>query len=153
MFFGPPAFQLRSKIDKKASPDRSKFKQKICQHLDPFLMDFGTNLGRFGEAFGGQVGAMLAPNGIKTWPQNQSKKRLLFGRPPERILIIFLWILGPTWGGPGGSNEPAFWWLVGSWSQVAPKTSPRAPQDAPRAPKSPILEDFWRIFSWFLFDF
>ena len=74
MFFGPSAFQLRSKIDKKASPDRSKFKQKFGQHLDPFLMDFGTNLGRFWEGFGGQVGTKLAPNGTRTRPHNQLKK-------------------------------------------------------------------------------
>ena len=55
-------------------------------------------------------------------------------------------------GGPGKSNESAFWSLVGSWSQDAPETSPRAPQDAPRAPKSPILEDFWWILGRSLKD-
>ena len=89
ILFGPSAFQLRSEIDKRASPGRSKFKQKFGQHLDPFLMDFETSLGRFWEAFGGQVGAMLAPNGIKTRPQNQSEKRMLFGRPPDRFWVDF----------------------------------------------------------------
>ena len=48
MFFGPSAFQLRSKINKKPSPGRSKIKQKIYQHLDPifdrFLIQLGSNL-------------------------------------------------------------------------------------------------------------
>ena len=40
ILFGPSAFQLRSKIDKKASPGRSKIKQKIGQHLDPIFNGF-----------------------------------------------------------------------------------------------------------------
>ena len=39
-FFALPAFQLRSKIDKKASQDRSRFKQKFGQHLDRIFNGF-----------------------------------------------------------------------------------------------------------------
>ena len=37
MIVGLSAFQLRSKIDKKAPPDRSKINKKIGQHLDPIF--------------------------------------------------------------------------------------------------------------------
>ena len=73
MFFGPSALQLRSKIDKEASPDRVKIKEKVVSILIQILIDLGANLGRFWEGFGGQVGPKLAPNGNKTRPHNQSK--------------------------------------------------------------------------------
>ena len=50
MFLGPSAVQLRTKIDKKASPERPKIKQKIGQHLDPILDGFWNQLG---SIFGG----------------------------------------------------------------------------------------------------
>ena len=78
MFLGPSALQLRNKIYKKRSPGRSRIKQKFGQHLDQFLIDFGANLSRFWDGFGGQVGTKLAPNATKTQPQNQSKNIITF---------------------------------------------------------------------------
>ena len=40
ILLAPSAFQLRGKIYKKASPDRSKIKQKFGQHLDPIFNGF-----------------------------------------------------------------------------------------------------------------
>ena len=52
----PSVFQLRSEIDKNASPGRSKSKQKFGQHLD-FLFDgFWDQLGSMLGGFGLQVG-------------------------------------------------------------------------------------------------
>ena len=111
--------------------------------LISFLIDFGNNLGRFWEGFGGQVGTKLAPNGTRTRPHNQSTKMITFWKAYGTNFNQFLADLGTNWGGPGGSNESAFWTFFGSWGQDPPKTPPRAPQEAPRAPKSPILVDFW----------
>ena len=48
MFLASSTFQLRSKIDKKASPDRSKIKQKIGQPLHPiFNWKAICDIGRF----------------------------------------------------------------------------------------------------------
>ena len=62
MFLGPSAIQLRSQIDKKASPERSKIKQKIDQHLGTIFDRFLSLLGRFWEVFGtkmAQLGAKM----------------------------------------------------------------------------------------------
>ena len=91
------------------------------------------------------------------WHQNviskPNQKTIAFSKASgtnfNDFLVDFGWLLG----GPGGSKKRVFGWLVGSWSQDAPKTPPRAPQDAPRAPKSPILEDFCWIWGGFLKDF
>ena len=94
----PRPSNFEAKLTKKRPQADQKSSKKLVSILIQFLMDLGTRLGRFWEDFGGQVGTMLVPNGMKTRPQNQSKKRLLFGRPPERILINVWWIWGPTWG-------------------------------------------------------
>ena len=153
MFFGPSALQLRSKIDKKAFPDRVEIKYKSCQHLD-------ANLDRFGSQLGSILGGFWRPSWIQVgtkWHQNPTtqpiKKIITFWKASGTNFNQFLVDFGSNLGGPGGSNEPAFWWLVGSWSQDAPKTPPRALPEAPRAPKSQILVDFWWIFGWFSLDF
>ena len=153
MILAISAFQLRSKIDKKASQDRSKFKHKFGQHLDPFFDGFWDQLGSI-------LGAFCRPSwshvGTK-WHQNPIskpiKKMITFWKASGTNFNQFLVDFGSNLGGPGGSNESVFWWLVGSWSQDAPKTPPRAPQEAPRAPKSQILVDFWWISGWFFLDF
>ena len=139
MILGLSAFQLRSKIDKKTSQDRSKFKPKIGQHLDPFFDGFWDQLGSIWEGFGGQVGAKLAPNGTRTRPHNQSKKRLLFGRPPERILINFWWILGPTWGGQRDPTKQLF----GDLLALGAKMRPRPLQEPYKRPQEPPRAQLW----------
>ena len=59
---------------KKRSQAIQKSSKKLVSILIQFLMDLGTNLGRFWEGFGGQIGNKLAPNGKKTRPHNQSKR-------------------------------------------------------------------------------
>ena len=51
MLFGPSAFQLRTNIDKKVSPGRSKIKQTSGQHLDPILNRFWSQLGLISVRF------------------------------------------------------------------------------------------------------
>ena len=109
MILGVSAFQLRRKIGERSVQGRSKIKPQIGGILIQFLMDLGANMAGFWRGLGGQVGAMLGPNATKTGPKNEAKKSSLFGRPPEPILMNFWWILAPTWGGHGGSNESAFW--------------------------------------------
>ena len=62
---------FEAKLTKKRPKTDQNSSKKLMSILIQFLMDFGTNLGRFWEGFGGQVGAMLAPNAIKTRAQNQ----------------------------------------------------------------------------------
>ena len=137
-FCGPPAFQLRSKIVKKTSPDRSKIRQNLDQHLDRILMDFGTNLGRFWEGFGGQVGTKLGPHATKTRPQNQSKKVLLFGRPPDRFWMDFGSQVGPQ----QGKDIFDFPSIFGSWGLLGAKMGPRGPKEPQEAPKTASKTDF-----------
>ena len=70
MFFGPSALQLRSKIDKKAFPDRLKFKHKFGQHLDPFFDGFWDQLG---SILGGFWRPSWSHVGTK-WHQNPISK-------------------------------------------------------------------------------
>ncbi len=78
MIWGVSAFQLRSKIDKTASQDRSKFKHKFGQHLDPFFDGFWDQLGSI-------LGAFCRPSwshvGTK-WHQNPISK-------PMKKIITF----------------------------------------------------------------
>ena len=108
-FFGTPAFQLQIKIDKKTSPDRSKFKQKFGQHLDPFFDGFWEQLG---SIFGKLLAAKLEP----CWHQMASKpnpktnqKTTAFWKASGTNFNQFMVDLGSNLGGPGESNEPAFW--------------------------------------------
>ena len=136
MILDPSAFQLRSKIDKTASQDRSKFKHKFGQHLDPFFDGSWNQLGSILESLGGQVGAMLGPNATKAGPEKQSKKSSLFGRPPERILMNFWWILGPTWGGQGSQTNRLFGDLLALGAKMRPRSLQephKRPQEPPRA--------------------
>ena len=153
MILGASAFQLRNKIDNKASQDRLKLKYKFGLHLDSFFCGFWDQLG---SILGGFCRPSWSHVGTK-WHQNPIskpiKKIITFWKASGTNLNQFLVDFGSNLGGPGGSNESVFWWLVGSWSQDAPKTPPRALQEAPRAPKSPILVDFLWIFGWFLLDF
>ena len=65
---------FEAKLTKKCFQADQKSSKKLVSILIQFLMDLGTNLGRFWKDFGGQVGAKLGPNATKTRPQNQSKK-------------------------------------------------------------------------------
>ena len=147
MFFGVSALQLRSKIDKKTSPDRSKMKQKFGQHLDPFFDWFwdqlGSNLGGFWRPSWSHVGTKWHQNVIP----KSIKKTTVFWKASGTNFNEFFIDFGSILGGPGGSNEPVFWWLDGSWSQDAPKTPPRA------SPTRRLKSVQKPNFGWFLVDF
>ena len=72
-FWAPRPSNFEAELAKKTSPERSNIKGKNAQHLDAIFDQFENQLGSIWEAFGGQVGAKLAPNGNKTRPHNQSK--------------------------------------------------------------------------------
>ena len=136
MILAISAFQLRKKIDKKASQDRSKFKHKFGQHLDPFFDGFWDQLGSI-------LGAFCRPSWSHVdtkWHQNPMSKPMkkisLFGRPPEPILINFWWILGPTWGGQGGQTNQFFGDLLALGAKMRPRPLQephKTPQEPPRA--------------------
>ena len=132
----PRPSNFEGKLGKKVSQADQKSSHKLVGILIQFLVDLGTNMARFWRGLGGQVGAMLGPNATKAGPKKQSKKSSLFGRPPERILMNFWWILAPTWGGQGGPTNQFFGDYVGSWSQDAPRPLQephKRPQEPPRA--------------------
>ena len=139
MILAISAFQLRSKIDKKASQDRSKFKHKSGQHLDPFFDGFWDQLG---SILGGSCRPSWSHVGTK-WHQNPIskpiKKMITFGRPPEPILINFWWILGPTWGGQGGQTNQFF----GDLLALGAKMRPRPLQEPYKRPQEPPRAQFW----------
>ena len=141
----PRPSNFEAKLTKKRPQTDQNSTKKLISILIPFLMDFGTNLGRFWEGFGGQVGAMLAPNAIKTRPQNQSKNECFL----ESLWVDFEWILAPNMA-PKGRN---FYLQISTFLALGAILAPRRPQDAPRSPKRrprqpprPILEPFWWIF-------
>ena len=150
MILGPTAFQLRSKIDKKASQDRSKFKHKFGQHLDPFFDGFWDQLGSI-------LGAFCRPNwshvGTK-WHQNRiskpMKKIITFWKASGTNFNQFLVDFGSNLGGPGGSNESVFWWLCWLLEPRCAQDPSKSPTRGPKSPQEPnfgrILEDFWLIF-------
>ena len=119
---------------------------------------------RFWEHLGSILGGFWRPSwshvGTK-WHQNviskPIKKTTAFWEASRSNFNGFLVDFGCLLGGLGRSNERLFWWLVGSWSQDAPKMPPRAPQDAPRAPQElnfgRFLIDLGWIFEGFLVDF
>ena len=124
--------------------------------LTQFLIDFWSNLGRFWEEFGLQVGTKLGPNAYKIRPQNQSKKLLLFGRLPSRFWVDFGSILGPR-----GVHPKCFLGVLrGLEAILGPRWSPRWSQEAPRSPQTTpktdfgqILKDFCQFFERFLVNF
>ena len=61
---------FESKLTKKRPQTDQKSSKKIVSILIPFLMDFGSNLSRFWEGFGGQVGTKLAQKSIKKMGQH-----------------------------------------------------------------------------------
>ncbi len=99
------------------------------------------------------LGPKIHLKSIKNPSKNNIEKRLVF-------CLILCWLLldfGSKLGGPGGSNEPAFRWLVGSWGQDSPKRPPRAPQEPPKSLQDPSKRafgtDFGSIFDRFWMHF
>ena len=99
------------------------------------------------------LGPKIHLKSIKNLSKNNIKKSLVFWL----ILCWFLLDFGSKLGGPRGSNEPAFRWLVGSWGQDSPKRPPRAPQEPPKSLQDPskraLGTDFWSIFDRFWMHF
>ena len=106
--------------------------------LTQFWIDFWSNLDRFWEDFGLQVGAKLEPNATKNRSQNQSKKLLLFGRLPDRFWVDFSSILGPR----GGSPEMLFGCPEESWGYLGAKMVPKMVPRGPKRPPDDAKTDF-----------
>ena len=109
MIFGPSAFQLRGKINKKGSPDRSKIKQKIGQHRDPFF------------------DASWKPTWLPRPSQNLHKinqKSMKMGIKINHIFWTQLWAnLELSW-----SNLWATLSQLGpTWNQLWPNMAPKSP--------------------------
>ena len=167
MFFGPSGFQLRSKIDKKVTPDRSKIEQKFGQHLDP-ISD-----------------ASWRPTWLPRPSQNPPKidQKSMKNRPKNHS-----YFLNPSWSQCGttlvqllGHLVPTWPNLVPTWFQLGPNMAPKPPlvqgmrthfsvqnaikffwnspnptKSLPNPPKSlldPTKNWFSMIFGWFLIDF
>ena len=154
MFFGPSAVQLRSKIDKKTSPDRSKIKHKFGQHLDP-ISDASwrpTWLPR-----PSQNPPKIDQKSMKNRPKNHSYFLNPSWSQCGTILVQLLGHLVPTWPN-----------LVPTWSQLGPNMAPKSrwgggvvgPPAGPRCdqiflefrktppkslldPQELIFDDFW----------
>ena len=135
MIWGVSAFQLRSKIDKKASQDRSKFKQKIGEHLDPFFDGFGDQLG---SILGGFWRPSWSHVGTK-WHQNPTpkpiKKTTAFQKASRTNFNEFVVDFGSNLEGGGPTNR-----LFGDLLALGAKMRPRplqephkTPQELPRA--------------------
>ena len=120
MFFGPSALQLRSKVDKKASPDRVKIKEKSCQHLDANFDRFGSQLGSILGGFWRPSWTQVGTKWQQTRPHNQSKIWSLLRRPPERILKGFWFQLGSNLDHLGLKSLPG---LVKNEVQIQKKRS------------------------------
>ena len=142
MFFAPSALQLRSKIDKKASPGRSKIKQKIGQHLDPIFdgswSQLGSILGRFWQPSWSQVGTKCHQNPTP----KPIKKMITFWEPSGTIFGGFLL--------PRAVFQFA---RIALMLALGAKMGPRRPKKPQEAPKTAsktdsgaTLVDFWMIF-------
>ena len=144
------SWEGHQKMKVRAFKNQQKIILKLMQisisFLIYFLMDFLVH-----------VGPMLGPKihlkSIKNLSKNNIKKSLVFWL----ILCWFLLDFGSKLGGPRGSNEPAFRWLVGSWGQDSPKRPPRAPQEPPKSLQDPSKRafgtDFGSIFDRFWMHF
>ena len=88
-FWAPRHSNFEAKLTNIRPQSDQKSSKKLINILTQFLIDFWSNLDPFGEDFGFQVGTKLGPNAIKARFQNQSKKRLLFGRPLDRFWVDF----------------------------------------------------------------
>ena len=73
-FWAPRPSNFETKLAKKRPQSDQKSSKKMINILTQFLIDFWSNLDRFWEDFGLQVGAKLGQNAYKIRPQNQSKK-------------------------------------------------------------------------------
>ena len=137
MFFGPLAFQHRSKIDPNMN-------QNLDATFDLFLTQLASILGRFWEASWGQVCTKSIQNAIQ--------KMITFWIALGNDFARFWWILGLTWGARSRRRKGTtnifgtIFWLLTPRSTQEPSKSPL------RAPKSQILVDFWSIFGGFLVD-
>ena len=138
MFFGPSAFQLRSKIHKKASPGRSKIKQKIGQHLDRIFDASWSQLGSILEGFWRPSWNQVATKWFQNSIPKTVKKSSLFGSPPDGFLVDF----GSQHASQEGAPEIDFRRFFASWGLLGAKMAPRPPQTPPRGLLGAILNQF-----------
>ena len=85
IILGPSAPNLDAKLTKERPQTDEKWSKKLVSILIPFLMDFGTNLNRFWEGFGGQVGAKCHQNSTP----KPIKKMITFWEPSGTIFDGF----------------------------------------------------------------
>ena len=137
MFFGPSALQLRCKIDKKASTDRSKIKEKCCQHLD-------ANFDRFGSQLGSILGGFWRPSWTQVgtkWQQNPIpppiKNMITVEKASGRILKGFWSQLGSNLDHLGLHPAADVGSLGAPSAGLCTQGSPRPPQDPPKTPQDP----------------
>ena len=133
-FWVPRPSNFEAKLTKKRSQADQKSSKKIVSILIPFLMDFGSNLGRFWEGFGSQVRAKLDQNGSKSRSQKQPKNHHFLDPSWER----FFEILGPNMPPKRGPQKLIF----GGFLLLGAILEPRWPQDPPR----PLQEASWERF-------
>ena len=146
MFFCPSAFQLRCKIDKKASPGRSKIKQQNWSAswsnfwwvLEPTWVDFGRVLVPKLEPFWHQV----APKPDPTTDQKNDHSL-------EGLRIDFWWILGPNMA---PKRRKRNWWNL-YFLALGALLAPRWPQEPPKRPQDASKTDFGAIRVDFLLSF
>ena len=122
---------FEAKFNKKRTQTDQNSSKKLVSILIQFLMHLGTNLGRFWEDFGGQVGAKLGQNGSKTRSQKQFKNHHVLGA----LRRDFWWILGPNMPPKRGPQKLIF----GGFLLLGAILEPRWPQDPPR----PLQEASW----------
>ena len=111
MIFGPSALQLRSKIDKKTFPDRSKMKQKFGQHLDPI---FDASWKPTWLPRPSQNPPKIDQNSMKNRPKHHSYFLRSSWSQCGAILVQLLGHLVPTWP----NLEP-------TWAQHGPNMAPK----------------------------
>ena len=70
VFWDSRPSNMEAKFRKNQSQADQKSSQNLVGILIQFLMDLGTNMARFWRGLGGQVGAMLGPNGTKAGAKN-----------------------------------------------------------------------------------